>query len=206
MSVVTYPAYLNHIASNDPLPRSPDRRAERDNRLMRSSFLVLVLPIALLADSVAGLKWTPPTGWNSSGTTSMRAATYPIAPAPGDRAAAECAVYFFGPGQGGGVQANLDRWEGQFKTAGGKPAPAKVTKITIHGLPVTTVDVSGEYSGMAGPTATAPVIVSGYRLLGAIIEGPGGNLFIKFTGPAKTVAANSAKYQQLLSSFEKTGK
>jgi hypothetical protein len=136
----------------------------------------------------------------------MRAATYPVAPAPGDREGAECAVYFFGLGQGGSIQANLDRWEGQFKAPGGKPAPAKVTKITVHGLPVTTIDVSGEYSGMAGPTAATAVLVSGYRLLGAIVESPGGNVFIKFTGPAKTMAANQAKFQQLLDSFEKAGK
>ena len=135
----------------------------------------------------------------------MRAATYPVPPVPGDREGAECVVYFFGPGQGGGVEANINRWEGQFKARDGKPAPAKVNKIDIHGLPVTTIDVSGTYSGMGGPTGTAPV-VSDYRLLGAIIEGPGGNVFIKFTGPAKTMAANQPKFQQLLNSFEKTGK
>ncbi len=173
---------------------------------MRSCFLFLICSAALFAESVAGLKWTPPAGWKSSGTTSMRAATYPIPPAPGDREGAECAVYFFGLGQGGSIQANLDRWEGQFKGPAGKPAPAKVTKVAIHGLPVTTIDVSGEYSGMAGPTATAPAVVHGYRLLGAIIESPGGNVFIKFTGPAKTMAANQGKFQQLLDSFEKASK
>jgi len=136
----------------------------------------------------------------------MRAATYPVAPVQGDRNAAECVVYFFGPGQGGSIQANLDRWEGQFKTPGGRPAPAKVTKVALHGLPVTTIDVSGEYSGMGGPTAAESVPVSGYRLLGAIVEGPGGNVFIKFTGPARTMAANQTKFQQLLDSFEKASR
>ena len=136
----------------------------------------------------------------------MRAATYPVQPLLGDREGAECVVYFFGVGQGGSVQANIDRWEGQFTASGGKPAPAKVIKATVHGLPVTTVDVSGEYSGIAGPTATAPVRVSGYRLLGAIVESPHGNVFVKFTGPAKTIAANQPKFQQLLDSFEKVGK
>jgi hypothetical protein len=173
---------------------------------MRTCFLLLICSAALFAESVAGLKWTPPAGWKSSGTTSMRAATYPVAPSPGDKEGAECAVYFFGLGQGGSIQANLERWEGQFKAPGGKPVPAKVTKIAIHGLPVTTIDVSGEYSGMAGPVATAPVLVSGYRLLGAIVESPGGNVFIKFTGPAKTMAANQAKFQQLVGSLEKAGK
>jgi len=171
---------------------------------MRSGLVFLICCAALFAQSVAGMKWTPPAGWKSSGTTSMRAATYPVAPVPGDREGAECAVYFFGLGQGGSIQANIDRWQGQFKAAGGKPATAKVVKINIHGLPVTTMDVSGEYSGMAGPAAP-PVSVTDYRLLGAIIEGPGGNVFIKFTGPAKTVAANQSKFQRLLDSFEKAG-
>jgi hypothetical protein len=45
--------------------------------------------------------------------------------------------------------------------------------------------------------------VPGYRLLGAIVEGPGGNIFVKFAGPARTIAANKAKYDVLLASFTK---
>lgn len=173
---------------------------------MRLCLLLLLCSFGLCGESVAGLKWTPPAGWKSSGTTSMRAATYPVPPSPGDTQGAECVVYFFGLGQGGDVQANIDRWEGQFKAPGGKPAPAKVAKIAVHGLPVTTIDVSGEYSGMAGPISTGSALVSGYRLLGAIIESPTGNVFIKFTGPSKTMEANQAKFQQLLGSFDKAGK
>jgi hypothetical protein len=125
----------------------------------------------------------------------MRAATYPVD-------GGECAIYFFGVGQGGSVQANLDRWKGQFKAAGGKPAEAKIDKLTVHRLPVTTIDVSGEYSGMGGPTAPAAAPVQGYRLLGAIIEGPGGNVFIKFAGPTKAVTANQRKFEELVRSFD----
>jgi hypothetical protein len=178
---------------------------ERRKMVDRVGLVLFLFSTCLFAESVAGLKWNPPAGWKSSGTTSMRAATYPVAPVQGDRDAAECAVYFFGLGQGGSIQANLDRWAGQFKASGGKPAVPKLGKISVHGLPVTTIDVSGEYSGMGGPTGTAPT-ASGYRLLGAIVESPGGNVFIKFTGPAKTMAANLDKFQQLLGSFEKAGK
>jgi hypothetical protein len=173
---------------------------------IRPSLLFFVFAASLLADSVAGLKWTPPAGWKSTGTTSMRAATYPVPAAPGDKDNGECAVYFFGAGQGGSVQANLERWEGQFEGPGGKPAFAKTAKSTVHGLAVTTIDVSGRYSGMGGPTAQAPTAVSGYRLLGAIIEGPSGSVFIKFTGPAKTIAANQVKFDQMVASFDKAGK
>jgi hypothetical protein len=84
----------------------------------------------------------------------------------------------------------------------GKPAEAKIAKRTIHGLPVTTLDASGDYTGMGGPMATSKSVEKNYRLLGAIVEGPGGNVFIKFTGPAKTIAASQAAFEQLLNSFE----
>jgi hypothetical protein len=132
----------------------------------------------------------------------MRAATYNVAAAQGDKESAECAVYFFGAGQGGSVEANLARWKGQF-TQGGKPSEAQVGKRTVHGLAVTTIDISGDYSGMGGPMAASPSVAAGYRLLGAIVEGPQGNIFVKFAGPAKTVAANRQKFDQLLSSFAK---
>ena len=44
--------------------------------------------------------------------------------------------------------------------------------------------------------------VPGYRLLGAIVEAPGGNVFVKFTGPLKTVEANRQKFDQLIASFQ----
>ena len=43
----------------------------------------------------------------------------------------------------------------------------------------------------------------GYRMLGAILEGPGGNIFIKLVGPAKTVAAHQAAFEKMLESFQK---
>jgi hypothetical protein len=40
-------------------------------------------------------------------------------------------------------------------------------------------------------------------MLGAIVEGPGGNVFFKFTGPAKTIAQNQPKFDALLESVTK---
>lgn len=132
----------------------------------------------------------------------MRAATYRIPPASGDKASAECGVYFFGTGQGGTVEANLERWKSQFKDPAGKVAPAQTAKRTIHGLSIITIDSAGEYSGMGGPMAASSPAVPGYRLLGAIVAASGGNIFVKFTGPAKTVAANQQKFEEMLASFQ----
>lgn len=121
----------------------------------------------------------------------MRLGTYTVA------SGAECGVYYFGQGQGGSVEANVDRWIGQFLQADGKSskAAAKIAKRTVHGLPVTTVDVSGAYTGMGGPA------VAGYRLLGAIVEGAQGTIFFKFVGPAKTIAQNQAAFDKMIASL-----
>jgi hypothetical protein len=130
----------------------------------------------------------------------MRAATYTAPAAPGDSEAGECGVYYFGPGEGGTVEANIQRWIGQFE---GGQRNARTGKRTIHGLSVNTVDVSGTYTGMGGPMAPSHPEKAGYRLLGAIVQAPQGSVFFKFTGPAKTVAANQAKFEAMLDSLGK---
>jgi len=157
----------------------------------------------LCAESVAGLKWTAPAGWKNLGSQTMRAATYSVPPAAGDKESSECVVYFFGKGQGGTIEANMERWKSQFQSSDGKPATAKTGQRTVNGLAVTTIDVSGAYSGMGGPLAQSKSTLPGYRLLGAILVNPGGNIFLKFTGPGKTVTANQQKFEQLLQSFAK---
>jgi hypothetical protein len=174
-------------------------------RLARASLVLgsVMLTFSLHAESVAGLRWTAPAGWVSKGSTQMRAATYLVPPVAPDKEKSECAVYFFGQGQGGTIDANLNRWKGQFQSSMEHPAAANVRHRVVHGLAVTTIDTSGQYSGMGGPTATPVSPMANYRLLGAIVEGPQGNVFVKFTGPAKTMAASTARFEALINSFEK---
>lgn len=164
--------------------------------------LPLFCTIIVLAESAGGIRWTRPAGWTTEAARPMRAATYTVPPAAGEEAGGECVVYYFGEGQGGSVDANMERWTGQFRSPDGKPVAPKVAKRMVKGLPVTTIDVSGEYTGMGGPMARQQTALPGYRLLGAVIEGPRGNLFVKFTAPAKTVAANQQKFEQLLASMQ----
>jgi hypothetical protein len=167
--------------------------------MRRLALGLLLATVWLAADSGAEVRWTMPATWKAEEQRPMRLATYKVAPD------SECGVYYFGSGQGGSVEANLDRWIGQFLQADGKPSKdaAHVAKRSVHGLPVTTVDVSGAYTGMGGPTApTASPAVPGYRLLGAIVEGPQGSIFFKLVGPAKTMAANQAAFDQMIGSLE----
>lgn len=153
---------------------------------------MFLITLWLGADSGAGIKWTAPANWKAEAQRPMRLATYTVVPVPADSEPAECGVYYFGPGQGGSVQANMDRWIGQFQSKD----PAKRDERVVHGLKVTTVDVSGAYTGMAA--AAKP----NYRLLGAIVEGPQGSVFFKLTGPARTIAQSQAAFEKLLASLQ----
>jgi hypothetical protein len=161
----------------------------------------LILIGAMKAESEAGLKWTAPADWTSQGSAPFRVVTWSVPAAPGSDKA-ECIVYFFGQGQGGSVEANLDRWKGQF-SQDGKPANAKIAKRTVHGVNMTTIDLTGTYTATGGQVKEGQGPIPGYRMIATVAEGPTGNLFIRFIGPEKTVTASLAKYEQLLASFQR---
>lgn len=124
----------------------------------------------------AGWQWIVPT-------SSMRKAQLAV---PGENAPAEVTFFHFGAGQGGGVQANVDRWFGQFQEA-----KTSQDREMAGRTGITIVRAAGNFlSGMpGGPTTPMP----GYALLGAILESPEGDVFVKMTGPAATVeSANEA--------------
>jgi hypothetical protein len=147
------------------------------------------------------LKWTAPSGWKSGPERPMRAATYLVPAAGGDKEGGECAVFM---NIGGGVKANIDRWISQFKQPDGSSSQAKArqNKEPINGLQVTTVDLTGTFTGsgmaMGPPSPEKP----GYRLLGAIVETPQGEVFFKLTGPEKTIASAEADFKSLLKSIK----
>jgi hypothetical protein len=147
------------------------------------------------------VKWTPPARWKAGAERPMRAATYQIPAAAGDSEDAECAVFV---NIGGGVQANVDRWIGQFEQADGSASKdkAKTKQETINGMPVTIIDLSGTYKGGGVAMGQPSAPKTGYRLLGAIAEAPGGLVYFKLTGPAKTVAAAQSEFQTMLKSLK----
>jgi hypothetical protein len=155
------------------------------------------------------LRYKTPAGWlEEKPNSNMRVAQYKLPKAEGDGADAELVIYYFGQGQGGSKQANIDRWLNQMEQADGSPSKdkAKIENITVNGMPVTTVDVVGKYNGgMASPGASpnaAPVDMSNYRMRAAIIETPKGSYFVKLTGPQKTVGHWDQAYNDYINSFE----
>lgn len=144
-----------------------------------------------------GVAWDVPAHWSAEAPRTMRIATYDIPASGGDTEGAECAVFYFGPKQGGGVEENFSRWVGQFE----KATDAARSEKTIHGMKLHLVKVSGDYLAPAGPMMQSSGTKPGYALRGAIIEGPKGNVFFKLTGPLKTVKSVEAEFGTMLESL-----
>src|ERR1041385_686297 len=104
-----------------------------------------IVAAIVAASSPATLKFDTPAGWISKPpASSMRVAEFVVPKVAGDSEDAALAIFFFG-GQGGSVQANLDRWIGQIAQPDGKPSKevAKMATLTSHALPITLVDEIG---------------------------------------------------------------
>ena len=144
--------------------------------------------------------WTDPAVWTRVPSNStMRLATYRVPKTDGDREDGEVSVFHFGPGKGGDVKANLERWEKQFSDVA--KANVRQNEKTIAGFAVHLLEIDrGTFaSGMPGaPSKPSP----GYGLLGAIVETPAGNYFFKLTGPEKTVKAAQRKFFAMLESIK----
>lgn len=155
--------------------------------------------LLLCAESAGGLKWTAPAGWKAQPERPMRAATYSVPKAAGDAEDGECAVFYFGAGQGGGVQANIERWYGQFEGTSKPPAPrtGKAGKYKV-----TYVEHAGTYKSGGPMMGAAAAKKPGYQLLGAIVEGPQGSVFFKLTGPGKTVSAAKASFEKMIAGIQ----
>lgn len=96
-------------------------------------------------------------------------------------------IYYFGQGQGGGTQANIDRWLGQFEgtpksnTEEKEMGDRKVTFLTAEGTYMESMG-GGPFSGdkKARPN---------YTMLAAILPSDRGDVFLKLTGPTDSVEA-----------------
>ena len=149
------------------------------------------------------LAFTAPKGWTKKQPRSrIIEVEFEIPAAKGDENTGRFTVM----GAGGDIQANIDRWYGQFEQPGGGDPKdkAKVEKLTVAGKTVHYVDLAGTYKDApAGPFAGGKTIKrENYRMLAAIVETKeAGNYFLKFYGPKATVAENEKAFKEMLDSL-----
>ena len=142
---------------------------------------------------VGGLTMPKPVTWVwTAPSMQFRALQYAV-PALGVNApAAELVFSVFPAGDGGPVDANLDRWANQFRS-GAAAAESKRSQATVNGMQVSRVESMGDYMGM-GAAAPRP----GYMQLGAIVQAPGRTVFMKVVGPQATVESNRAAFEAMI--------
>jgi hypothetical protein len=134
-------------------------------------------------------------------TGETEAARFRLPAAPGDLA--ETDVILRGRLEGGpGGDAQLKRWYAHVTQPDGRSSQdaAAVLRRTVDGLSVTRIDLGGTYVGSG--TAAVGGGVSGYRLLGALVEADGGQWVLEALGPKATVGDARADFDALLLSLE----
>jgi len=137
-----------------------------------------------------------PAGWTSQPpSSSMRKAQFALPSQEEDAEDAEMVVFYFGTGNAGSVDANLDRWRGQMKGAEGD-----TQKGTAHGMVVTTLDVRGAYVTSMGPRMQPGQTKPDFRMIASIIESPAGAYYFKLTGPQNTIEHWQSSFTQFISS------
>ena len=148
-----------------------------------------------------------PAGWKRVQPKSGIVETEFSIPSEGDLPPGRMTVM----GAGGSVQANVDRWYGQFSQPDGSATKDKATTKTVKlaGSTVTLVDVSGTYKDMpGGPFAGGKTIERpDYRMLAAIVEtADAGSHFLKFYGPSATVAKEADGFRRMVEGLVPAGK
>lgn len=100
----------------------------------------------------------------------------------------------------GSIDDNINRWVGQFENA--KREDAKVEEIEIEGASVHVVELTGDFKNSMGPFNPQPAqILKNHAMLAAIVDTQkGGKIFIKMTGPQKTVADQRDAFHEMVKS------
>ncbi len=94
--------------------------------------------------------------------------------------------FYFGESNGGGTDANINRWVGQFQ---GEPEKKLETK-KLGDKEVTFLTATGTYlESSGGPFSGNKTAREKYTMLAAILPSDKGWVFLKLTGPADSVAA-----------------
>lgn len=132
-------------------------------------------------------------------TSGMRKAQFRLPHAEKDADDASLVVYYFGT-QAGTLQANIDRWCGQFEQPDGKKSSdvLKSSTRTVNGISVHEIDLSGTYVAETAPGSGERVHKDGWRMLAAVFEAKDGPYYAKLVGPSGTIGKWEASFRKFV--------
>jgi len=142
-----------------------------------------------------------PAGWQSRMPgNEMRLAEFTVR-SGGSADSADVVVYYFGEGQGGSVQANIDRWSSQFTSPDGSAVTPTVTTVEDTSFPTTLVELTGSYGRGMGMGPGREAATAGQALDAAVVETPKGNFFIQLFGDSASVQSARSEFLAFVKSI-----
>ena len=132
-------------------------------------------------------------------SSSMRIAQFRF---PGNDGDGELVIF---SGIGGSIDANLNRWYGQFKsdTENSVSESAIRTNSQIMDMNVTFSYVEGTYlKSSIGSMSGTKTEMPNYALLAAIVATPDGLYYFKGTGPKSTMDSQKVNFETFIYSIE----
>ena len=181
-----------------------DRLKNPDNNITSTSMKIANRGVERITlkdgySRIGNLQGVVPDAWmRENPSNSMRLAQFNIS----DKSKS-CELIVFS-GIGGSVDANLNRWLGQFLDSDKKRMTdySTVRNEKIHELEITFAYTAGIYlkSGMGnrGPTVEKP----NYGLLAAIVRATNETYYFKCTGPKKTLDNYINSFETFIRSLE----
>ena len=181
-----------------------DRLKNPDNNITSTSMKIANRGVERITlkdgySRIGNLQGVVPDAWiRENPSNSMRLAQFNIS----DKSK-RCELIVFS-GIGGSVDANLNRWLGQFLDSDKKRMTdySTVRNEKIHELEITFAYTAGIYlkSGMGnrGPTVEKP----NYGLLAAIVRATNETYYFKCTGPKKTLDNYINSFETFIRSLE----
>lgn len=144
-----------------------------------------------------------PSSWEEREPSSgMRLAELVTDPEAGEEGP-QVVVFYFGEGQGGSVEANIERWQSQFTAPGGGPVEPRVEMIDDATFPTTVARFEGAYDrGIGMGTGGEPE--PDQALDAAVVETPSGNFFVQIFGPRDAVAEEREAFERFVESIRPT--
>ncbi len=120
---------------------------------------------------------------------------------PGKDGAAglSASFYHFGPGQGGDLQGNIERWQAMFDKAS-DPKPVK-EEMEFGDAKAVLVSITGTYTGSRFSPEPEPR--QGYTLLAAVLPHKEGDVYVRLVGPQAGVTAAKDDFKKILLSAVK---
>lgn len=106
---------------------------------------------------------------------------------------------------GGSIEANINRWSGQFSQPDGSSSEdaTKVEEIEVSGVKTHIVSITGTFAERRGGPTAPPRMKRDYRMLGAIYEtGTGRSYFVKLYGDQKTIDAHEERFKAFIKSMK----